>query len=155
MRGGVSLVEILIAVAVLGAALFPVVSMANHNLEMLRAERARMQAEALCHDTLERLGRSQSYAAAILTPSPNPSILIATDPWNTHPDLFASMGYPGMHVIATQAKLHMSISLERTVAPELDLLNCEVSWVSDGWTKKSERFRYSRFLTYGHMPQPR
>lgn len=153
-RRGVSFVELLIASAVLVAALLPVVSMANHNVEMLRSERSRLLAEALCHDILERLGRSQSHPAAILTASANPKVLSATDPWLAHPELFESMGYP-MEAIAARTGLHMSISLERAVAPELDLLVCEVSWLSEGWTRRLERFRYARFLTYGHMPQPR
>lgn len=155
MRRGISLVELLIAAAVLGVALLPVVSMANHNVEMLRSERARLLAEALCHDILERLGRSQSHPAALLSPGSNPNSLSADDPWVAHPDLFDAMGYHRMDAVAAQAKLHMTITLERAVAPELDLLTCEVSWLSEGWTKKSEHFRYARFLTYGHMPQPR
>ena len=154
LRRGVSIVELLIAAAVLGVAMMPVVSMANHNVEMLRAERSRLLAEALCHDVLERLGRSQSYPSAIMTASANPKKLSATDPWLDHPEFFNAMGYTGMMAIAAQANLHMVVSLERAVAPELDLIECEVSWVSDGWTRRNEHYRYSRFLTYGHMPSP-
>lgn len=154
-RRGVSFVELLIAVSVMGAALMPIVGMANHNVEMLRAERSRLLAESLCHDILERFGRSQSYPASILTGSPDQKISIATDPWVAHPELFDALGYPQMDAVAAQAGMHLTVMLERGAAPELDLLICEVSWASSGWTNKVERFRYSRFLTYGHMPQPR
>lgn len=154
-RHGVSFVELLIAVGIMGVALMPVVSMANHNVEMLRAERSRLLAESLCHDILERLGRSQSYPANILAASTNPKVFSATDPWVSHPDLFDAMGYPQMEALAAQAKMHLTVSLERGAAPELDLLICEISWSSEGFKTRTERFRYSRFLTYGHMPQPR
>ena len=60
------MVELLIAVAVLGGALLPIVSMANHNVEMLKSERARLLAEALCHDILERVGRNQTHPDTVL-----------------------------------------------------------------------------------------
>jgi hypothetical protein len=152
-RHGVSFIELLIAVALLAAALIPVVSMANHNLEMLRSERLRLLAEALCHDVLERLGRSQAYPANLLLPGPGDK-LVAIDPWISHPELFEGIGYP-MRELAARTSLHLSISLQRAVAPELDLLVCEVSWLSEGWTRRTEKYRYARFLTYGHLPQPR
>ena len=154
-RRGFSILELLIASAVLGVALLPVISMANHNVEMLRSERLRLLAEALSHDILERVGRSQSHPSTILQQSANPKLMVALDPWIAHPELFDGIGYPQMDKVAEAAKMHMSVSLERGVAPELDLLVCEVSWVSDGWSKRAERFKYSRFLTYGHMPAPR
>lgn len=149
------MIELLIAAAVLAAALLPIVSMANHNVELQRAERLRVLAEALSHDLLERIGRSQSYPGQILQPSANPKLAVALDPWVAHRELFAQMGYSDIEAIASRVNMHMSVSLERGVAPELDLLICEISWVSDGWTRKPEKYRYARFLTYGHMPQPR
>ena len=145
MQGGFSLLELLVSAAIMSAALVPIVWMASHNLEALRVDRQRTLAEALCHDTLERLGSSQAHPLRLL--SGTAALLSAKDPWIAHPDLFRSMGYDQLE----REHLHMSLSLQRDVGPELDMLSCEVSWAQDG--RRPERVRYSRFLTYDHTPQ--
>ena len=147
LRPGFSLLELLVAAAMMAAALVPIVWMASHNLDALRVDRQRTFAEALCHDTLERLGSSQAHPLRVLSGSGN--LLAATDPWIAHPELFRSMGY---EKLSERRELHMSLALIRDVGPELDMLACEVSWKAESG-RRGEKVRYARFLTYDHTPQ--
>jgi hypothetical protein len=146
------MLEVVVALALMAVLAIPVLQMGTRNVELTRFDRVRLEAEALCHDTLERFGRDEDGLQTHLTRSTtDPALFETTDPWNLLDRRYREMGHDQIALLAWRYDLRMRVTLRADLVPGLDLLACEVSWRDDrDGSDRCDRVRYERFIIHDH-----
>ncbi|MBI4864902.1 MAG: hypothetical protein HY815_32280 [Candidatus Riflebacteria bacterium] len=152
-RVALSIIEVLVAVAVLSAVGLPVIYMASRSVETLRLDRTRVAAEEICHGTIERFGRGQDNLQAYLTPlATDPRTLEARNLWERIPEVYSEMGCSRIPEMVEKNGLSMKICRRPGTVPGLDILSCEVSWTRDRQSvRKRDSVTYVRFILNEHV----
>jgi len=152
-HGGFTTVEVLIAATIISFALLPILLMVQRNVETARLDRVRVFAETLCHNTLERFGRSEDLVLLFLSRSPGrPNVYSGTDLWRDNPELRSQLGIDAAEELLAVYGIHMSVALLVNQQPGMDLLSCRVSWVNDrGDRRRTDVVSYARYLIHDHV----
>jgi hypothetical protein len=150
---GFTTVEILVAATIISFALLPALFMIRHNVETARLDRVRVFAESLCHNALERFGRSEDLVILFLSRSAGRlNIYTGTDLWKEHPDLGSQLGIEAAAELLAVYDIHMTVALLVNEQPGMDLLSCRVNWRSDrGDSRRTEAVSYARYLIHDHV----
>lgn len=150
-RNGSTIVEVIVALAVVSIALMPVLSLVSRGFDATRMDRVRVEVEALCHNLLERFGRGQDGLELRLEPVPGDPGL-ARAPARTHGELLRLAGHSRALALAWRYDLAMRLELRSDVRPGLDLLTCEISWLDDRTGRgRRDSVTYKRFLIHEHV----
>ena len=152
-RAALSLVEVLLALAVLAVLGVAVLAMTGQSVEALRVDRVRAAAEELCRSTVERFGTGEDNVQAHLAPlADQPGTLAADDLWERIPEVYRAMGFTRLAELKTRNGLAMRVCLRGGVEPGLDVLTCDVSWRDDrGASRPPEHVKYTRFILRDHV----
>jgi len=152
-KSAFTIVEVLIAIAIVSSLGLPVMYMASQNLRTLKYDRVRIAAEEICHATIERFGLGQDNVQAFLTPvSGEPKSLEAVDLWTKTPEVYRLMGCVRIDELVARNGLSMKVRLEQEVSPSVDLFVCQVSWTNDGRSsKRPNKVVYARFILRDHL----
>lgn len=143
-RGGFTLVEILVALAILSFCL-PVFVLSQQNLAADKVHRLRLGAEQLCHNTLERFGRAEDNLLAYLKQSGEPSVFEGTDLWQFG-EVAADIGEPAVRELIRTHDMHMEVRLQRDARAGLDLVVCRITWAPELGGKNRDSVVYARSI---------
>lgn len=144
---GFTVVEILMAVAVLSFTMVPVLYLTSAQVTVAKVDRVRLLANALCLATLERFGRYENSPWDFLSPTENPRERVGMDLWRRDPLLGALVNDPGVRTLFTVHDVKSSIFMVRDLEPGLHQIVSDVDWrVDTGTNSRRERVTYSRFV---------
>ena len=146
------MIELVTALAVFGVALVPMLSMATRGVSALESDTIRFQAESLCHNTIERFGRSQDSLMAFLKQSPtDPQVMEAGNLWDALPEVYQAMGHDRLEYLVKQYALAMHVELRKQIANGVDALVVEVTYSLPKTVGNDyQRVAYVRFLIEDH-----
>jgi prepilin-type N-terminal cleavage/methylation domain-containing protein len=146
-RDGFTVVEILIAVAVVSISMVPILYLASANLETARVDRIRLVCEILCRNILERYGSLEDNPWLSLPAGPNPKVREAADLWKQDYILRGSSQSDEFDRIVKAQDVHSLTRVERDVKPGLDRITSQVAWrVSRGSATRADSITYIRFV---------
>ena len=147
-RGGLTLVEVLIAVTIISLSLMPILYLASRNVETVRLDRVRVAAEAICHNTLERFGRAEDNCRYFLTQdSKDPNKFTGVNLWASNDHLKEALGTESLEKMIELNSMRMTVVLELEKPPGMASLTCSVIWDSDhDKFHKTENLTYTRYI---------
>jgi type II secretory pathway pseudopilin PulG len=151
-RSALTLVEILVSVTIVSLALLPLLYLASRHVETARRDRVRIAAESLCHNVLERLGRTEDNPETFLVPdSPALASFTGQDIWQQSPHIAEALGIDAVEPVIRNHQMHMIVSLKKDSPAGMDTLTAKVTWLSDAdRNPKPESITYQRFILRAH-----
>lgn len=148
------MVEVLIAVTIISLSLMPILYLSTRNVETARLDRVRVAAEGLCHNTLERFGRSEDNCQIFLAQNPsNPNEFSGANLWTLSEHLKEALGSEPAEIqkVIAGNDMAMLVTLVRDTPPGLDTLRCRVTWTSERErVQKLESVEYVRYILHDH-----
>ncbi|MBI4858700.1 MAG: type II secretion system protein [Candidatus Riflebacteria bacterium] len=146
-RVGFSVVEILIAVAVISLSMLPILYLASSNLEAARVDRVRLVCEILCRNILERYGSLEGNPWPSLPAGPDPKVREAADLWRQDYVLMGGLQSEEFEQIIRLHEVRSLTRVEADVKPGLDRVTSQVTWkISRGSATRVDFVRYSRLV---------
>ena len=148
---GISIIDVLVATVILAVALVPVVSMGSRGVQRVSIDRVSVDAEALCHDALERFGRAQDNVCAYLSAPDDRGVRSAANPWERFPEIYSELGAERVARLVASHGLELTLTLTPGEGG-LDRLSCTVTYTTGTYTTgagkdlKNRRVEYSRFI---------
>ena len=150
---GISILDVLVAAVILSLAIFPLMGMASTGFGAASADRTAVDAEGLCHDVLERLGRGPDNVAAYLGAPDEDGVRRGVNIWKRWPALAAELGAGRVRALEVGHALELTLTLA-PAACGMERLTCAVTWTThEGGRAHAHRVEYGRFVVQAR-PEP-
>lgn len=143
-RRALSLVELLVALAVLTAAALPALLLHASTARAVRVDRARLACEALCVNLTGWFGRWENDPWELLAPTSDPRERVGVDVWTRDRELRAALADRELDEVVAAYGVETTIQLIREVEPDVHQLTVEVTW--DAAPERRERVSHARLL---------
>lgn len=143
-RRALSLVELLVALAVLTAAALPALWLQVSTARAVRVDRARLACEALCVNLTGWFGRWENDPWELLTPTSDPRERVGVDIWKRDVQLRQALEDPGLEEVLAAHAVETTVQMIHDVEPDVHQLTVEVTW--DAAPERRERVSHARLL---------
>lgn len=148
-REAFTLIEVLLALAVLTLFLLPVFQLSTRNVEEVRFDSVELVCTTLGRTILERFGREELESLHLLDATSDPNVKRAVDVWRRSPELTQLLGQHQIRQVMETYEVKTILTVRKSIQEGLNQITSEVQWRNrkgaSGQTFRT--MRYSRLYS--------